>query len=188
MIKVAAKLIIKFLSGYDYLLMLLSKNLLDECGQNVRYFPTKSNILYKNISLGDDVYLGPGATLSASDSKIVIGNKVMFGPNVTIMSGDHNVTEIGEYMYDVEYKLPENDQPVFIENDVWIGTGAVILKGVTIGKGSIIAAGSLVNKDVEEYTIVAGIPAKFIKYRFEEDDLEIHRRQMLMKSIELYGN
>lgn len=183
-----AKLVFAFHKVYDYLLMVLSKSLLDKCGQNVRYFPTKSNILYRNISFGDDVYLGPGATFSASDSKIVIGNKVMFGPNVTIMSGDHNVAEIGEYMYDVEYKLPENDQPVIIENDVWIVTGVVILKGVTIGKGSIIAAGSLVNRNVEEYTIVAGIPAKFIKYRFEEDDLETHRRQMLMKSIKLYGN
>tara|TARA_Y100000385_G_scaffold271952_1_gene312346 strand:- start:44 stop:550 length:507 start_codon:yes stop_codon:yes gene_type:complete len=167
--------------------MALSKSLLDKCGQNVRYFPTKSNILYKNISFGDDVYIGPGASLSASNSKIVIGNKVMFGPNVTIMSGDHNVTEIGEYMYDVEYKLPENDQPVIIEDDVWIGTGAVILKGVTIGKGSIVAAGSLVNRNIEEYTIVAGIPAKFIKYRFDKDRLETHREQMLKKSIELYG-
>tara|TARA_B110000046_G_scaffold34755_1_gene37728 strand:+ start:10639 stop:11202 length:564 start_codon:yes stop_codon:yes gene_type:complete len=185
--KLITKLILSFHKGYDYLLMVLFKSLLDDCGQNVRFFPTKSNILYKNISIGDDVYLGPGATLSASDSRIEIGNKVMFGPNVTIMSGDHNITQIGEYMYDVVHKLPENDQPVFIEDDVWVGTGAVILKGVTIGKGSIIAAGSLVNKDVEKYTIVAGIPAKFIKYRFEDDDLETDRREMLRKSLELYG-
>lgn len=62
---------------------------------------------------------------------------------------------------------------VVIENDVWIGSRATILDGVTIGNGAIVAAGSVVIKDVPPYSIVGGIPAKVIKYRFEENVIEI---------------
>ena len=57
------------------------------------------------------------------------------------------------------------DAPIVINDDVWIGAGSIILAGVTIGKGAIIAAGAVVNKDVPEYSIVGGVPAKVLKYR-----------------------
>lgn len=62
-----------------------------------------------------------------------------------------------------------NNKPVVIGNDVWIGAGVIILPGVHIGDGAIIAAGAVVNKDVEAYTIVGGVPAKFIKKRFDKE-------------------
>lgn len=133
---------------------------------------------YKTIEVGDDVYIGPGATLSASESGIIMGNKIMFGPNVTIMGGDHNASVIGQYMYDVKEKLPEHDLPVYIEDDVWIGTGATILKGVRIGKGSIVAASALVVKDVPPYAIVGGIPAKVLKYRFTPAQIKEHEEKL----------
>ena len=100
----------------------------------------------------------------------------MFGPNVTFMGGDHRVDVLGKYMIDIKTKLPENDQPVIINEDVWVGANVIILKGVTIGEGSIIAAGSLVTKDVEEYTIVGGIPAKILKRRFSKEEIITHNR------------
>ncbi len=120
------------------------------------------------------VFFGPRAILHASASGIKIGSKVMLGPNVTILGGDHNIRVIGKYMFDVKTKLPENDLPVIIKDDVWIGASATILKGVKIGEGSVIAAGALVIKDVPPYSIVGGVPAKVIKYRFEEDKLKKH--------------
>lgn len=65
-------------------------------------------------------------------------------------------------------KLP-SAQKTYIGNDVWIGYGAIVLSGVTIGDGAIIGAGAVVAKDVEPYSIVGGVPAKHIKYRFDEN-------------------
>lgn len=70
-----------------------------------------------------------------------------------------------------------NNRPVTIGNDVWIGANVVILPGVSIGDGAIIAAGAVVTKDVEDYAIVGGVPAKLIKYRFTED--QIHKLQQI---------
>ncbi len=123
---------------------------------------------FSNIEVGDDVSIGDGAIFLSSDSKIVIGNKVMFGPKVTIVGGDHNTAEVGKFMYDVHEKRPEDDQDVYFEDDVWIGSGAIILKGVKVGRGSIIAAGALVNKEVYPYSIVGGIPARLISKRFKD--------------------
>lgn len=134
---------------------------------------------YATITLGDDVSISVGAHFSATESEIVIGNKVMFGPNVTIMGGDHNISQIGRYMYDVVDKLPDNDLPVHIEDDVWVGTGAIILKGVTIGRGSVVAAGAVVIRDVPPYAIVGGVPAKVIRMRWNEETIAEHERLLL---------
>jgi acetyltransferase-like isoleucine patch superfamily enzyme len=152
--------------------MYLKRPLFKSYGRNVVFFPGDI-FSYGTIQLGDDVFIGRGAHFS-SICEIIIGNKVMFGPNVTIIGGDHNTTQIGEFMYDVNEKLPENDLPVIIEDDVWVGTGAIILKGVRVGKGSIIAAGAIVTKNVEPYSITGGVPAKKLRARFLEEDLEKH--------------
>ena len=120
--------------------------------------------------------IGPGANFSASDTSLIIGNKVLFGPNVTIVCGDHNTKIIGKYMYDVHTKNDSDDLPVIIENDVWIGANVIILKGVTIAEGSIIAAGSLVAKSTEPYSINMGVPARFYKYRWTEDEIRTHKK------------
>ncbi len=157
--------------------MLFYRTLFKSCGKDVIFDP-RSIFSYNTISVGDSVFIGPGAVFSASVSKIEIGNKVMFGPNVTIMGGDHNTSEIGKFMFDVNFKLPENDKPVIIKDDVWVGTGVIVLKGVTVGTGSIIAAGALVIEDVPEYTIVGGVPAKILKKRFSEKDELVHKMKL----------
>jgi len=146
-------------------------------------FDPYSTFTYQNIIVGNDVFIGEGAHFSATNSMITIGDKVMFGPNVTMMTGDHNTSVIGKYMKDIQVKNPEDDQEIIIEKDVWIGTGAIILKGVTVREGSIIAAGALVKDDVEAHTIVAGVPAKQIKSRFSEEDLLRHRKLLNSKYI-----
>jgi len=175
--KILANLLIFSKIFFDRLLMHIFKSLFSACGKNVKFFPTNSSFSYKTIELGNDVFIGPNARFS-SITEIKIGNKVMFGPGVTIMGGDHNYTQVGQYMFDVEEKLPENDLPIHIKDDVWIGNNVIILKGVVIEEGAIIAAGALVTKNVESYSIVGGVPAKFIKKRFSSEDLKIHREKL----------
>ena len=151
------------------------RSLFKSHGRNFTFDPY-GHYSYKTITVGDDVYIGPGACLLAGDSFIEIGSKVMLAPNVTVVGGDHNIQTLGKYMYDVKEKKIGDDLPVYIQDDVWIGTGAIILKGVTIGKGSVVGAGSLVNIDVPPYSIVAGIPAKVVKMRFDSEQIKTHER------------
>ena len=146
-------------------------------GKNVIFNPY-DNFSYETISLGSDVYIGPGAVFNASDSQIIVGNKVMFGPEVCIMGGDHNFSKVGEFMFDVKEKSPGDDLPVVICDDTWIGCRAIILKGVTIGAGAIVAAGSVVTKSVPEYAIVGGVPAKIIGMRFSDENIKIHKEKV----------
>lgn len=84
-------------------------------------------------------------------------------------SGDF-MRKIGDIKIKPEYRQPApKGKPTIIGNDVWIGYNAIVLKGVTVGDGAVIGAGAVVTKDVEPYSIVAGVPAKHIKYRFEQE-------------------
>lgn len=158
------------------LVQIFAKRRFKNYGSNIRFHALTSYFSYSSISLGNDVYIGPNAFFSATESFITIGDKVLFGPNVTIMGGDHNIRPVGQYMYDVKHKEPDDDLPVIIQNDVWIGTGAIILKGVTIGMGAVVAAGAVVTKDVPPFSIVGGVPAKVISMRFSESEIIEHKR------------
>jgi len=157
--------------------MHIVKRLFASVGRNVVFF-ADDIFTYKNIFIGNDVYIGPGANFSASESSITIEDKVMFGPGVTIMGGDHNTSVIGKYMFDIKDKKVGDDLPVVISTDCWIGCNVSILKGVTIGRGSIVAAGAVVTKSMPEYSVVGGVPARVLKPRFSEVDLELHKRKL----------
>ena len=133
---------------------------------------------FENIILGSNVSLGLCPTLMAADSTIRIGSKVMFGPYVTVVGGGHNRAEIGRFMFDVKEKRPEDDRGVIIEDDVWVGTRAIILRGVTVGRGSIVAAGSVVTKSVPPYALVAGCPARVIRFRWDVETLIRHEKML----------
>lgn len=104
---------------------------------------------------------------------IEFGNYILIGPNVAFTGKDDHTFNIPEKTI---WDSPRGDTlRTIIGNDVWIGYGAIILAGVSIGDGSIIAAGSVVTKDVSPCTIVGGNPARALKRRFEKDiDNEKH--------------
>lgn len=159
--------------GSNYILRIMVKGAFKSCGKNVHFSPANSSFTYHTITIGNDVYIGPCA-MFRSIKDIKIGNKVLFGPHVYIMGGDHNYREVGRFMFDVKNKRQDDDLPVVIEDDTWIGCNVTILKGVTIGRGAIVSAGSVVTKDVPQYAIVGGIPAKVLKYRFTEEEIKEH--------------
>ncbi len=157
------------------------KRMMMHCGRHVRFSSLTSLITYKNVSIGDNVYIGPHAILLATESKVYIGNKVLFGPRVTLIGGDHRITDIGRFIYDVLDKLPGDDLDIHIEDDVWVGANATILKGVTVGRGAVVAAGALVIKDIPPYAIVGGVPAKVLKYRWNIEKTLEHERILYAK-------
>lgn len=129
---------------------------------------------YKNIHVGNNVSLGYRPILMADLSEIRIGSHVMFGPEVVVIGGGHNSTVIGQPMATVHEKTGNEDLGVVIEDDVWVGARAVILRGVCIGRGSIVGAAAVVNKSVPPYAIVAGNPAKIVRFRWDVDTILTH--------------
>jgi acetyltransferase-like isoleucine patch superfamily enzyme len=169
-----------FFDNTKFLFSAIQKRMFAECGKNV-YVGHNCDFYYKNIHVGNNVFIGERASFIASIANIYIGNYVMFGPNVTIRGGDHRIDVLGEYMFNVKKKLPENDQDVVIEDDVWIGCNVTILKGVRIGRGAVVAAGSVVIKSVPNYAIAGGVPAKIIKYRFDETQIIEHEKLIRLR-------
>lgn len=112
------------------------------------------------IKIGNNVSINQGSFIIATEV-IIIGDDCRIGEYVSIRDNDHGWQERGALIREQGFV----SLPVKIEGDVWIGRGASILKGVTIGQGAIIAAGAVVTKDVENYTVVAGVPAKTISTR-----------------------
>jgi acetyltransferase-like isoleucine patch superfamily enzyme len=142
-------------------------------GRNFRFDPLGC-YTFDTIFVGDDVNLGRRPTLMAAKSQITIGNKVMFGPDVVIIGGGHNTSVVGRFMYDVTEKRPEDDRGVIIDDDVWVGSRAIILRGVRVGRGVIIGAGAVVTKDVPPYALVAGVPARVVKFRWDVETILRH--------------
>lgn len=108
-----------------------------------------------NISLGKNVFINHACSFLDLGG-ITIEDDVMIGPRVNITSENHPVS-----IPDRKSMLPA---PVHIKKNAWIGAGATILPGVTIGENAVVAAGAVVNKDVPDNTVVAGVPAKVIKH------------------------
>lgn len=108
-----------------------------------------------NITIGKDSIIGEGVVLDGRD-KLSIGDHVDIASEVMIYNGEHDVQS-----EDFSAKFA----PVAIKDYVFIGPRAIILPGVIIGKGAVVGAGAVVTKDVEDFTIVGGVPAKIIAER-----------------------
>ena len=116
-----------------------------------------------------------------SESKITIGKYCSISRDVRFINGGiHPIDWVSLYPFRIKWKMegaladgmPASKGPIEVMNDVWIGTGSTILSGVTIGNGAIIMAGSIVTKDVPAFTIVGGIPAKPVKKRFSDQEIQ----------------
>lgn len=160
------------------------------------------NKIYQNTtfigSLGLGSYISENCYIEGK-----IGRFCSIAPQVKVITGTHpytypyvttspfffsNKRQNGKSIYDEpifeEFKYAEDKYPIIIENDCWIGYGAKIISGVKIANGAIILAGAVVTKDVPSYAIVGGIPAKIIKYRYKQHDIDfLNKFQWWNKNI-----
>jgi len=127
----------------------------------------KGCLIDKFSKVGKYTFINTNCTVT----RAVIGNYCFIGSNVVIGPGEHNLNRIsisGHFYADGYEELTQ--KPVEIGHDVWIGTYAIIMRGVKIGTGAVIGAGSIVTKNVPDYAVVVGSPAKIIKYRFNSEE------------------
>lgn len=140
---------------------------LKKCGKEV-YIRGGTKIFDpKNVEIGDYTLIGENARIGGKYG-VKIGKYVMFAGYVDILTVRKDFNN---------WKIPicrqgESGEPVDIGDDVWIGTKAVIMPGVKIGRGAIIGASAVVTRDVPSFSIVGGIPAKVLKYRFDKKTID----------------
>jgi maltose O-acetyltransferase len=138
---------------------IVCRPLFDRCGQNVNIESRAYFGSGKNISIGDRSGIGVNAFISGTVS---IGNDVMMGHDVMIIGENHefsrtDITMTGQGL--------QPSKPIKIGNDVWIGARVVILPGVSIGSGVVIGAGAVITKDIPDWAIAVGNPARIVRYR-----------------------
>ncbi len=146
-------------------------------GARVRLWAKQTLIIGENFYIGRD---------SQIETDCIIGNNVIIGNRVGIVGKyDHNYQQVGvpvrlaSAIRDKDYNWKGVGLTTLIGHDVWIGYGAIIMQGVTIHDGAIIAAGSVVSKDVEAYSIYGGVPAKKIADRFPDtQSLNEHKNKI----------
>ncbi len=136
------------------------KIIFKKMGKNVTILENVKFIEPSNISIDDNAGIGYRCFIEAT-GEVKIGKWVRIGPNVSFFTTNHNYIK-----KDIKIKHQGyTTGSIIIENDVWIGANVTILPNVKIGEGAVIGAGSIVSKNIDSFTIVAGNPAKVIKYR-----------------------
>lgn len=158
------KKIIKILINYD-----------DKKKQNLKENSEKFQIMHNSIlsgdnQIGDYTYIGFNCIITQS----VVGRYCSIANNVSIGIGEHTINRVStsSLFYENPFETLTQGECI-IGNDVWIGSNAVIRRGVKIGNGAIIGANSFVNRDVNDFEIVGGLPAKLIKKRFDENTIKL---------------
>lgn len=131
---------------------------------------------WESTTIGKGTYGKINVKNERKDCRVKIGNYCSIADDVMFLAAfDHEINRISTYpfrqMYGLaskEYRDAISKGDIIVDDDVWIGYRATILSGVHIGQGAIVAAGAVVTKDVPPYAIVGGVPAKVIRYRFDE--------------------
>jgi len=158
-----------------------------KCGKNVMIKPSTSVFKgVENFYFEGDLRLARYAVIYSTRAKVIIGKKVDIAPNLKIITGNHRIDKVGYFMFDGNYdKRPEDDKDVIIEGDAWLGINVTILSGVTVGRGSVISAGAVVTKSCPPYSILVGVPAKVLKYRYTIEQILEHEKSLYSKNERL---
>lgn len=160
--------------------------------KRIQYFKKKSNNIHSddvdekavtghNITVLKGSYVCANSTIDSYTyigfntliSKTIIGRYNSIANNVNIGHGEHplNLISTSSFLNDTPYEVLTQKECI-ITHDVWIGSGATIRRGVTLGIGCVVGGNAFVNKDVPPYAVVGGVPAKILKYRFPQEKID----------------
>ncbi len=139
------------------------ENVVQKEGSHINEFVIIRSPVSKLI-LGKNSHINAFTVIFTGTHGITIGENVMIAPHCCLIEGSHEYRNVEIPMM---WAGNFSDGAIIIEDDVWIGANCTILHNVTIGKGAVIGAGSVVNRNVEPYSIMAGVPARKIKSRFD---------------------
>ena len=135
------------------------KLILNKCGENVNICNMSS--FSTRVEIGNNSGIGYKAKITGP---CTIGDNVIMGPEVYIFTKNHIIDDIN---IPIKYQGSTEDERVFIGDDCWIGCRSILMPGVKLGKGVVVGAGAVVTKDVPDYAVVGGVPAKVLRYRGE---------------------
>ncbi len=138
---------------HEEIVRIMSEITGQELDDSFRVFPPFYTDFGRNIHLGKNVFINSGCHFQ-DQGGVFIGNDVLIGHNVVLATVDHDMDP---------YDRHNHYAPIHIGDRVWIGSSAVITKGVTIGENAVVAAGAVVTRDVPANTVVGGVPARVIK-------------------------
>jgi len=126
----------------------------------------KNSVVDRFSTIGNETFINTNCMIT----KATIGNYCSIGSGVVIGPGEHHLEAIslsGRFYKNAYEEL--TNKPCEISHDVWIGTNAIIMRGLKVGIGAVIGAGAIVTKDVPDFAVVVGVPARILKYRFEKE-------------------
>jgi len=141
--------------------------------------PGSSDLISSNVHIGEFTYGNPEILIWTAKYHVYIGKFTSIGPETKIIvDGNHHADWVSTYPFgELIEGIPKNPKhpagkgDIRIGNDVWIGYRTIIMPGINIGDGAVIGAGSVITKNVDDYEIVAGNPARHIRYRFSKDQI-----------------
>lgn len=154
---------------FNRLRYLAISRILAECGADVM---VKSGCYFgdgRRLRIGEGSQLGQNARLNGT---ITIGRNVLMGQDVVMMATSH---EHGALDRPIILQGEAEEEPIIIEDGVWVGTRAIILPGVNVGHDSIVGAGAVVTKSCPPYSILGGVPARVLKSRLSKSDARFNR-------------
>ncbi len=142
--------------------------------------PFYANMGGANVHFGNNIYCNFGLTM-VDDTHIYVGDYTMFGPHVTVATAGHPI------LPELREKAYQYNMPVHIGRNCWLGAGAIVLPGITIGDNSVIGAGSVVTKDIPSNVVAVGNPCKILR-KISDKDKEYYFKDMKIKWQDIYKN